>query len=375
MVDEAMKTHSSPSEDHVLLFLPLAAERLAVEAALTRAGLACRNCGEEQELCRLLDSAGAAVVSQEALTAPVMTRLVQTLDGKPERAEYPFVLLFGCPGETSEAIRLLDLLEAFGNLTVLERPIRPLALISAVRTAVRVRHTLGRVRQLGQRLKQELLDRDQRLARLVHKLRTPLNTILTAAEVLDRIGEPTATAANQLALIRRQTLQLARLVSEIQETPEPPTQPGSAAGGADSGGGPEQESQQQPRAPRRLLLVEDDVEGREALCFLLRLHGIEVDVAADGPQGLQMALEHRPDVVLLDLDLPGLTGYEVCAGLREQLGGEVRLVALTGLGQESALRQAREAGFDDCLVKPVPMQELSRALRVCGKGSEPDAGA
>jgi CheY-like chemotaxis protein len=358
-----MNPHSPRSDDLVLFLLPSPEEVQAIEPGLNRAGLACRKCAGAQDLCDSLDGASAAVVSQEALTAPVMTRLVQTLESKPERADFPFVLLFDSPGPTAcEAVRLLDLLEPFGNLTVLQRPVHSLSLISAVRTAVRSRHTQQRVADQMRGLQQEVLAWDQRLARLVHKLRTPLNTILTATEILDQVGTLTSPASDQRALIRRQTLLLARLLGEVQGPQE--TVSASAALPKQSTEAPSPLARicKGQTGPTRLLLVEDDVECRESLQFLLRLQGMEVDVAANGTEGVQMAQDRRPEVILLDIDLPGLDGLKVARQIRSQFGDAVRLVALTGLGRESDRRKATEAGFDDCLIKPVPLQELFRAL-------------
>lgn len=367
-----MTMHNPLPEDQVVLLFAAPEEAQEVQAKLASAALTCRQCAGAQDLCQNLESAAAAVISQEALTAPVMSRLVQTLDCSPDRADFPFVLLFDSPGTTAkDAIRLLDLLEPFGNLTVLERPAPTLALVSAVRTAVRCQHAQRRAREVLQRLQNELSDRENRLARLVHKLRTPLNTILTATEILDQIGASSPLAAEQRALVQRQTLLLAQLLGEFQEPAETVLdsvslgrQPVDLKVAAPDGEGRGHDGMASA-GPCRLLVVEDDKECREALQFLLRLKGMEVDVAADGPQGLQKALAGDADVVLLDIELPGLDGFEVARRIRDRRGDGVRLVALTGLGKECDRRKATAAGFDDCLIKPVTLQELSRALAVC----------
>jgi signal transduction histidine kinase/integral membrane sensor domain MASE1/CheY-like chemotaxis protein len=113
----------------------------------------------------------------------------------------------------------------------------------------------------------------------------------------------------------------------------------------------------------RILLVEDNKDSAEAFAHLLRRRGHEIHVARDGEQGLADARALRPDVVLLDIGLPGLDGYEVARRLRES--GDAKrtlLVAVSGYGQESDRRRAREAGFDHHLVKPVKLDELERIL-------------
>ena len=91
--------------------------------------------------------------------------------------------------------------------------------------------------------------------------------------------------------------------------------------------------------------------------------GHEVRTAHDGPTALRVAADFRPELVLLDIGLPGMSGYEVARRLRELPGlGDAVLVALTGWGQEGDRRKAEEAGFDHHLVKPVGLQELQPLL-------------
>ncbi|HXG04059.1 MAG TPA: ATP-binding protein, partial [Candidatus Binatia bacterium] len=114
--------------------------------------------------------------------------------------------------------------------------------------------------------------------------------------------------------------------------------------------------------PRRVLVVEDHDDGREMLAATLRLDGHQVIEAATGEAGIQAALQHRPEVVLLDIGLPDVKGYEVGRRLREQFGGAIRLVALTGYGQPHDRARSTEAGFDAHLVKPVDPQKLGEVL-------------
>ena len=112
----------------------------------------------------------------------------------------------------------------------------------------------------------------------------------------------------------------------------------------------------------RVLLVEDNLDAAESLGELLRIWGHEVAMAHDGAAALGAVLEIRPEVVLLDIGLPGMDGYEVASRLRATPGlAGLRLVAITGYGQESDRRRARLAGFDHHLVKPVDLDRL-RAL-------------
>lgn len=119
----------------------------------------------------------------------------------------------------------------------------------------------------------------------------------------------------------------------------------------------------QIRAPRRILIVEDNVDSRETLRDLLELWGHEVAVAPDGAAGLAAFAASPPDVALIDIGLPGLSGYDLTRQIRSLSGSEaVRLVALTGYGQPEDRRRALEAGFDDHLVKPLDPEMLRLLL-------------
>ena len=115
---------------------------------------------------------------------------------------------------------------------------------------------------------------------------------------------------------------------------------------------------------RRILVVDDNMDAAKSLARLLeRLHGQEVRVAHDGPEALAVADEFRPEVVLLDIGLPGMSGYEVAEHLRGLPEFEETLiVALTGWGQEDDRRRSRGAGIDHHLVKPVDPEALTRLL-------------
>ena len=118
-----------------------------------------------------------------------------------------------------------------------------------------------------------------------------------------------------------------------------------------------------PRQARRVLVVDDNVDAGRTLGELLNTLGHETRVVHDGPSALAIAEAFRPDVVLLDIGMPGMDGYEVArrlSALRE--GRRPRIIAVTGWGQESDRHQASEAGFDMHLVKPVDLDALLRAL-------------
>jgi CheY-like chemotaxis protein len=97
--------------------------------------------------------------------------------------------------------------------------------------------------------------------------------------------------------------------------------------------------------------------------MLLRALGHRARVAHDGVQALAMAEDWRPELVLLDIGLPGMDGYEVARRLRAtEHGRRVRLVAVTGYGQDQDVKRAQDAGFDAHLLKPVGLDALARLL-------------
>jgi CheY-like chemotaxis protein len=112
-------------------------------------------------------------------------------------------------------------------------------------------------------------------------------------------------------------------------------------------------------APGRILVVDDSKDGADSLAMVLKMLGADSDVAYDGPSALEAIRANRPAVVLLDIGMPGMDGYEVAARIRaDPACRDVRLVALTGWGSEEERRRSREAGFDDHWVKPVDPARL-----------------
>lgn len=115
--------------------------------------------------------------------------------------------------------------------------------------------------------------------------------------------------------------------------------------------------------PMRILVVDDNADAAQMTAMLLEMWGHDVRTAHDGTAALDLAQAFKPQVILLDIGLPLMNGYEVAARLRKQPDfRRVLLVAMTGYGQEDDRRQSREAGFDEHLVKPVEAQVLRDLL-------------
>jgi CheY-like chemotaxis protein len=115
---------------------------------------------------------------------------------------------------------------------------------------------------------------------------------------------------------------------------------------------------------RRVLLVDDNVDAMEMMAFLLAEMGYEAHTTADAANIIELALELRPDVIVLDIGLPNLDGYEVARMLKQHPELKaIRLVAHTGYGSPEDRRKAHDAGFDAHLVKPAELGDLEKALQ------------
>ena len=114
---------------------------------------------------------------------------------------------------------------------------------------------------------------------------------------------------------------------------------------------------------KRILVVDDSRDAAEMLASLLVLMGNEVRVAYDGQEAVQTALAYRPHLILLDLGMPRMDGFDACRGIRRSWRDDPPcIVALTGWGQETDRARTEQAGFDAHLVKPVRLQDLERVL-------------
>jgi len=114
---------------------------------------------------------------------------------------------------------------------------------------------------------------------------------------------------------------------------------------------------------RRILVADDNPDALESLAMMLEIMGHEVRMAHDGLEALEAAIDFQPDVVLLDIGMPRLNGYDTARRIRQEPWGKnVLLVAVTGWGQETDKRQTKEAGFDLHLVKPIDPDVLATAL-------------
>jgi len=205
---------------------------------------------------------------------------------------------------------------------------------------------LGRGRDCGQRLADPLVSRRH------------CELSLRGGQVfVEDLGSCNGTSLNRLRLRGARPLADGDRL-DLADCPFQARLVGTPAEAAAPGG----DDAPQAGKPRRVLVVEDNPDTRESLRSLLRGWGHEVEVAGDGAQGLAKALGWRPEVAVLDIGLPRLDGYEVARRVRPAVGGEVRLIALTGRGAAEARQRAFAAGFDHHLTKPADPEELRQLV-------------
>lgn len=120
--------------------------------------------------------------------------------------------------------------------------------------------------------------------------------------------------------------------------------------------------------PPRILVVDDGHDAADSLCMVLRMFGAESDVVYDGEAALRAIESTRPDIVLLDLTMPGMDGYEVAQRVRVNPEFDnVRLIALTGWGTDEERMRSEAAGFSEHWVKPVPATTLRQLVEAASE--------
>jgi CheY-like chemotaxis protein len=113
---------------------------------------------------------------------------------------------------------------------------------------------------------------------------------------------------------------------------------------------------------RQVLIVEDNVDQAQTLRVFLSMRGHRLEIAATGPAAIEVARRFRPDVVLLDLGLPGFDGFEVARQIKQEYGAAVRIIAVSAYASESDRRQSLDAGCELHLVKPADPRFIESLL-------------
>jgi signal transduction histidine kinase/ActR/RegA family two-component response regulator len=201
----------------VLVLTPPEPDAALIRSALTQAGLPSHCCANVDELARELDAgAGTILLAEESLQPPVMRRLVEMLGRQPAWSDLPVLICFKNGAETvGTALRMLDMLEPLGNVIILERPIRLMTLVSALRAGLHARRRQYQVRRLLGELEEAVRRRDSFLVQLAHELRNPIGTIRNATHILEQGGLRGDLGAKERTVIGRQTSHLARLIDDL----------------------------------------------------------------------------------------------------------------------------------------------------------------
>lgn len=207
--------------------------------------------------------------------------------------------------------------------------------------------------------------RETYLGKLAQDLRAPLVPLRNSVSVL-KLTRNDSRSLQALQLMERQLTRLARMVDDLVSGGIDNTgkwsigsQPEATAVAANE---PEKAAPASSDLPR-ILIVDDNRDAAESLSLLLQMLGASVFVADDGPSALRAVGSFRPGVVMLDLGMPGMDGFEVASRIRERADwNSITLIALTGWGQESDRKFIEAAGFAHHVVKPAEIGALQALL-------------
>ncbi len=206
-----------PFDDRVIVLAPTGRDGPVIEKVLGDASIPVTLTASLDDLCRAVDGfPGAAIVAEEALTNAALPTFTQALARQPVWSDLPLIVLTGGGSTTRYSHRIATELQVIGNVTLLERPLRVLTLVSAVRAALRARRRQHQVRDLVQQTQEQVRQRDQFLALLGHELRNPLAAIRTSVEVMRTVDTDLhPVCAEHRDIIARQTSHLALLVDDL----------------------------------------------------------------------------------------------------------------------------------------------------------------
>lgn len=192
------------------------------------------------------------------------------------------------------------------------------------------------------------MEKDSHLRKVVHDLKNCLAPVRNALRLLERADLDGATAAYARGLIEKQVSVMEQLCDALVAEPgrAAAPSPAPAAGPA-----------------RRILIVDDNRAWVDSLAVVLRGHGHTVYTAYGGRRAIEIAEDLKPDVVILDIEMPEVSGYEAARQLRRRLARHrPTLIALTVWSDDMDKALAREAGFDHHLSKPMAFDDLIRIL-------------
>lgn len=195
------------------------------------------------------------------------------------------------------------------------------------------------------------MEKDENLRKVAHDLKNCLAPVRNALRLLERAGADASTGVYARGLIEKQLLAMERLCDSLLA--EPPKPAAATAAASPSLGA----------ARRRILLVDDNRAWVDSLALILRDQGHTVYTAYGGRRAIEIAEDLKPEVVILDIEMPEVSGYEAARQLRRKLSKHrPTLIALTVWNDDMDKALAREAGFDHHLSKPMAFDDLVRFL-------------
>jgi signal transduction histidine kinase len=215
-------TDANPVEERVLMLAPTIKDAALSRSILERAGIACHCCADLAQICHELQAgAGAVLLAEEAIGADRTRQLDEWLSRQAAWSDLP-ILILARPGAESAGVK--HSMEFLGNVTVLERPTRVAALVSAVRTALRARRWqydarahLSQIERSEQKLRDSDKRKDEFLAVLAHELRNPLAPIRNSLHILRMTAQADPAAQRVCEMMQRQVNHMVRLVDDLME--------------------------------------------------------------------------------------------------------------------------------------------------------------
>ena len=205
-----------PREETILVLAPTGRDAALAVSVLEEHGFGTVTCPDIDALCLELDrGVGAVLLAEEALVPATAPRLTEALRRQPPWSDVPVLVFSGGEPSTAAGRRTLAVITPLGNVAILDRPVRVITLVSALRVALRARHRQYEVRDLVTRLERSVQDRDHFLAMLGHELRNPLAVIVMGVQILHRTAAESEQARHRLEAIDRQSRHLARLLESL----------------------------------------------------------------------------------------------------------------------------------------------------------------
>ena len=203
-------------DQRVLLHAPSGRDARLAKEVLERGGWAGAPCDSVEQVCaELTRGAAALLIAEETLTTDARQALTRWVAAQPAWSDVPILVVARADRTAKESPAALAVLGPLGNVTVLERPMRIVVLLTAIATAQRARARQYEVRELVEELERGVRDRDTFIATLSHELRNPLAAIRNALEIGDRMRAPEDAEAPERVVLRRQTRHVSRLVDDL----------------------------------------------------------------------------------------------------------------------------------------------------------------